>query len=144
MFQKMNQLSEDAKLIREEVFVNEQGFEDEYDELDHIATHLVFYDGELPIATCRYYKEDLPGEYHIGRIAVRKSCRGKQIGRYMMETLEKLIGEEGGHKINVSAQMQAQGFYEKNGYVVVGEPYLEQECKHIDMTKILDFKPIVD
>ena len=37
-------LPESSKLIRQTVFVEEQGFVNEIDEIDEIATHIVLYD----------------------------------------------------------------------------------------------------
>ena len=48
----------DAISIREEVFQKEQGFITEFDEIDNTATHVVLYDGELPVATGRLYQDE--------------------------------------------------------------------------------------
>ena len=37
-------LSQDARIIRQEVFVEEQGFHHEFDEIDSRAWHLVLYE----------------------------------------------------------------------------------------------------
>ena len=51
-------LCEDAARIRKEVFVEEQGFQKEFDEIDPIALHVVLYrDGE-PAATGRLFRRD--------------------------------------------------------------------------------------
>ena len=39
--------SPDARAIRQSVFVEEQGFEYEFDDIDEIALHLVLYDENL-------------------------------------------------------------------------------------------------
>ena len=44
-----------AKDIRINVFINEQGFKEEFDELDGISNHLVTFDGDKPCATVRFY-----------------------------------------------------------------------------------------
>ena len=41
-------LPEEAKKIRLEVFVKEQGFEEEFDSVDDTAAHIVLFDGKLP------------------------------------------------------------------------------------------------
>ena len=48
-------LHEDAVMIRETVFMKEQGFHDEFDETDRSAAHLVLYIDGLPAATCRFF-----------------------------------------------------------------------------------------
>lgn len=139
MYRKFNYLCGDAREIREEVFVREQGFQNEIDEIDERAVHLVFYDdcgGGRPLAVCRYCVE-APGVYHLGRVAVVKSARGKNMGSLVLGTAEELIAAEGGSKVILSAQTRVRGFYEKNGYTAVGEVYLDEECEHIRMEKNL-------
>ena len=46
-FRIYDKLCEDAKQIRTEVFVAEQGFETEFDDTDSKARHIVGYDGEI-------------------------------------------------------------------------------------------------
>lgn len=138
MFQKTNHLTEDEITIREEVFVKEQGFQNEFDETDHHAFHLVFYDHNTPIGTCRYYKGNEKGVYHIGRIAVIKPYRGKHLGNHIVETAEQMIRLEGGQRVLLSAQLQAKPFYEKNGYIPQGVPYYDEHCEHILMEKMLE------
>jgi len=140
-YKKFDFLCREAWEIREEVFVKEQGFQKELDEIDRRAVHLVFYDDceeAHPAAVCRYYTEE-PGVYHIGRIAVVKSCRGKHMGSFVLKTAEELIAAEGGCKVVLSAQTRARGFYEKNGYAAVGEGYDDEGCRHIRMEKTLNF-----
>ena len=56
-FKTDNTLPDDARLIREMVFVKEQGFEDEFDDQDAAATHLVLYgDDGTPMGTGRFFK----------------------------------------------------------------------------------------
>lgn len=139
MYKKFTFLCKEAREIREEVFVREQGFQNEIDEIDESAVHLVFYDEckkEIPVAVCRYYVE-APKVYHIGRLAVVKSYRGKNMGSLVLRTAEELIASEGGCKVVLSAQTRVREFYEKNGYAAVGETYLDEECEHIRMEKNL-------
>lgn len=42
-------LPQDAKDIRIEVFMNEQGFENEFDEIDTISHHIVAFDGSSTV-----------------------------------------------------------------------------------------------
>lgn len=139
MYKKFNYLSPDAKKIREEVFVSEQGFQNEFDEIDNYATHLVFYEKNTSIAVCRYYKdkEKEKDTYIVGRIAVLKAYRGNHFGQCILEVLEKNIVSEGGKKISLSAQVQVQSFYKKSGYVAKGDIYMDENCPHICMEKIL-------
>lgn len=130
---------EDEKKLRTEIFMEEQGFEQEFDEIDPIALHVVIYDASTPIATGRTYHldDDPQGLYHMGRICVRKDYRGKQIGALVMRELERVCRDHGGKRATLSAQVQASGFYRTFGYQEQGEIYLDEGCPHIQMVKPL-------
>lgn len=130
-----NELSPDSIMIREKVFVKEQGFKKEFDDIDKNAIHLVIYENSSPIANGRLYKEN--NNYIIGRIAVLKEYRGKHIGQKIVKLLEQKAKELGGTKISLSAQCHAQSFYENLGYTAIGEIYLDESCEHIHMEKSL-------
>lgn len=130
-------LPEAAKKIREEVFVKEQGFVDEFDATDRLADHLVVYESDKPIACCRYFPGKEVGEYVIGRIAVIKEYRGKHLGEKIMQKVEESVKKRSAGKLSLSAQVRVQGFYEKQGFVRVGETYVDEFCEHIRMEKII-------
>ena len=125
----------DAKLIREEVFVLEQGFHEEFDAIDDHAWHVVLYQDGEPVATGRTFAQD--GIYHIGRVAVRKKFRGSGLGAHVMAALETKLRDLGASRVELSAQLQAQGFYQKIGYHAQGDIYLDEHCPHICMWKDL-------
>ena len=53
-YRKTDELTDDEMSIRTEVFVDEQGFEDEYDEIDDESHHIILYDDEgKPAGCCR-------------------------------------------------------------------------------------------
>lgn len=132
-------LNGDAALIRREVFIEEQGFCDEFDEVDARALHLVLYEGETPAATGRLFRgEETDGiVYWIGRVAVRKCARGRSLGRAVLAALEAEAARLGGSEVRLSAQLQAEGFYEKQGYRRCGAEYLDEHCPHVEMRKRL-------
>ena len=132
-----NTFPKDALDIRTEVFVREQGFIDEEDENDRLATHFVMYDGEHPIATCRVFPMDDGKEYFFGRLAVLKKYRGQGLGSELLRTTEKYIVQNGGKKISLHSQYHAKSFYEFSGYSVCGEIEYEQDHPHVPMTKNL-------
>ena len=73
IIESFNYLPLEAKNIRETVFVNEQGFNYEFDDIDDIATHLVLYTDDKAAATCRFFIDKVKDTYLIGRIAVLKT-----------------------------------------------------------------------
>ena len=121
--------SEDAKAIREEVFCREQGYQNEFDELDADSISLVLYLDETPIATGRLTKID-PSCYQIGRVAVRKPYRGKQVGSYLVRFLCKKAREMGARTCIVHAQMEKRAFYARLGFRLVGEGEIDFDEGH--------------
>ena len=134
-YKKFIGLNNDIIGIRTAIFVEEQGFKDEFDEIDKTCSHIVLYDNEKPIATCRYFSQN--GVYHIGRVAIIKEYRGKHLGNEIMRIAEQEIKNEGGKNIEVSAQYRVKEFYKKLGYKEIGDIFYDEYCKHITMVKEL-------
>lgn len=127
---------EKSMTIRQIVFVDEQCFVDEFDDIDKIAYHAAVYDGEKLIGCGRVFRDDKG--CHIGRIAVIKEYRGKDVGSYIMEQLEEFGKQKYEFDYYVlSAQTRAKDFYAKLGYKEFGEIYFEEYCEHIEMRKRL-------
>lgn len=135
-FKKFDHLCDDARRIRESVFVEEQGFKEEFDDIDGYAKVIVFYDNGKPVGICRYFKSG--DTYHIGRIAVIPEYRGSGLGSEIVRAAEREIIAEGGTEAELSAQRRAEGFYKNLGYEPEGEPYYEEYCEHIRMRRKLD------
>ena len=130
-------LSEDERMLRNTVFVDEQRFTDEFDEIDSTSHHLVLYDDGEPVACVRFFTEENPTEYHLGRLCVLKEYRGQSLGSLLVYEVEKRAKDFGGTAIILSAQVRASGFYEKLGYIKEGDIYFDEYCEHICMYKLL-------
>ena len=130
-------LPPEALDIRTEVFVREQGFVDEQDEIDSRATHLVAFDGSKPIATCRFFKGESGEDFILGRLCVIKNKRGAGIGARLLSEAEKGAKALGATALKHHSQIGARAFYEKCGYSQAGEIELEQGKEHIWMKKYL-------
>lgn len=126
-----DQLPQEAKKIRIKVFMEEQGFKDEFDDLDEVCKHLVVFDHQKAIGTCRYYYDDPLQANVIGRIAVIKEYRGKKVGQYIVKTACSLIQGN----VCLHAQLQAKPFYEKLGFKAYGEIDCDEFCPHTWMKK---------
>ncbi len=126
------ELPKESYEIRKKVFVEEQGFKNEFDDIDKSSTHLVLYDKEIPIATCRFFQSSYK-EYVIGRIAVIKQYRGQNIGSQLLVSAEDEIRRIGGIQIFLHSQDKARKFYEKHGYSCCGKMDLDENCPHIWM-----------
>ena len=128
----------EAKRIRQQVFIDEQGFMNEFDETDLTAWHCVLYVDDSAAATGRLYNdESMPFAAHIGRLAVVKSERGSGLGSLMISLLEQFAVEQDIESISLSAQCRAERFYRMNGYVPEGEVYYDEHVEHIRMKKVL-------
>ena len=125
----------EAQKIREAVFMEEQGFHNEFDEIDSYAAHLILYDEKIPIATCRFFRQDSCEDYFIGRIAVIKEYQGKNIGADLLKKAETQMKKMGGKRIFLHAQYQVKNFYEKQGFSSYGEIGLVENCPHVRMFK---------
>ena len=135
VFDKMPKAAVD---IRREVFMQEQGFEREFDKVDEIATHFLAVD-EFGVAqaTCRVYYNVEKSTFVLGRFAVKKENRGKNIGRLMVDSVANFVQEKGAKELQVFAQCRATPFYQKVGFVAYGEQGDDEGIPHIWMRKVL-------
>lgn len=122
--------------LRSEVFVVEQDcvYQD-IDGKDQKALHVVGYnEGEL-IAYARIFKKrDYFEEASIGRILVKQSYRKMEVGHRLLDYAINYINltlKE--NKIRISAQKYLISFYQKHGFQVDGEGYLEDGIPHVNM-----------
>ena len=124
--------------MRQAVFVEEQGFHNEFDETDETCLHCVISDGPQPVATCRAFaKEDGSGRWIIGRVAVSLPYRGQRQGEAVMNAMMKHLAQQGVREVELSAQCRAAGFYEKLGVISTGETHMDEYCPHVTMIKTL-------
>ena len=130
-------LPQEAKNIRIEVFMKEQGFENEFDEIDTISHHIVVFDEGKPIGTCRFFKEN--NHYTIGRVAVLKKYRNLHIGNSLLESAENEIKKLHGDLIVVHAQVRIRPFYEKQGYIQFGQIDDDEGVPHVWMKKKIKY-----
>lgn len=125
-----------AMAVRITVFVEEQGFRDEFDEIDGISTHLLMLEDDgSPVATCRVFRRGESDTYVLGRLAVIKEYRGRGIGEQMIKAAEAHVKAVGGRLLTLHSQCRAQKFYEKCGFLAHGEIECEEDCPHVWMTK---------
>lgn len=136
-FKTYDFLSDDAKIIRKQVFMEEQGFKNEFDDIDNISFHIVMYDENRPVATCRVYEDIVKNEYILGRLSVVKEYRGMSLGAKMIGESERIVKEKGGTSIRLHAQCRVTSFYGQQGYEKYGVIEDDEGCPHIWMKKQL-------
>jgi ElaA protein len=127
-----------CRALRREVFINEQGVSeaDEVDGLDDSAIHLLAVDGYAPVGTARLLVKGAVGK--IGRVCVLPAARGTGLGAALiLAALEELRRVPGVTEARLGSQSHATGFYEKLGFVVEGDEFLDAGIPHRHMRRAL-------
>ena len=120
--------------LREEVFIVEQNCPYlDADGLDPKAFHLFATQADEIIAyarifPCRIIQQDTV----IGRVIVRASHRGQNLGYRLMQEVEK---QHPSPSFYLGAQAHLERFYGNVGYVRAGPNYDEDGIPHIPMRK---------
>lgn len=117
---------------RMEVFLLEQGIVClDLDGVDYVSTHFFLKDGERVIAYLRAYSTE-SGVLRLGRVLTL--IRGKGHGRLLMEkTISDIRKNSSYKKISLHAQKHAKEFYEKFGFEVTSDDFLEEGVVHVAM-----------
>ena len=121
--------------VRRAVFIEEQGVPAalEWDGLDESCYHvLVTAAGNCPVGTGR-----MKPDGHIGRMAVLRGCRGQGIGSAMLTALLAIARQQQCAGVYLHAQVAAISFYEKHGFTVDGEQFMDAGIPHRSMVKRL-------
>lgn len=123
--------------IRKTVFVEEQGvpIEEEIDEQDRLAIHILVFDEGVPVGTGRVF--EIEKQWYIGRVAVLRENRGKGIGRLIMEKLITYAKEQGASRVFVHAQTNTMNFYRDLGFTERGAEFMDGGIPHKEMFKEL-------
>ncbi|MBA1246798.1 GNAT family N-acetyltransferase [Pseudomonas zeshuii] len=124
--------NEALRHIRETVFIQEQAVppEMEWDSEDEHAIHFLAQEGLYPVGTARLLEDG-----RIGRVAVLRDWRGLNVGSTIMHAVISEAERRGLHRQVLSAQIQAIPFYQRLGFTVTGDEYLEAGIAHVDMTR---------
>jgi predicted GNAT family N-acyltransferase len=121
--------------VRRAVFIEEQRVPAalEWDGLDECCHHvLVTAAGNRPVGSGR-----MKPDGHIGRMAVLRDCRGQGIGSAILVALLDLARQQYCTGVYLHAQVAAIYFYEKHGFTVDGELFMDAGIPHRSMVKRL-------
>lgn len=119
---------------RTEIFIMEQNIHyQDMDNVDYKSLHCFFMEENKVIAYLRaFYQEDNNDIVRICRVLTLR--HGNEIGRELMEKSIVAIKEKMKcKKISMDAQKNAVGFYEKFGFQVVSDDFLEEGVVHVVM-----------
>lgn len=119
--------------IRREVFIKEQGIEEdiEIDGSDKYAKNMILTINNIPIGTGRLIEIDK--KMYIGRLAVLKQYRKKGYGTNIIRFLLNEAKNMGYREVFIHAQSYAINFYEKLGFKSFGDEFLEANILHKNM-----------
>ena len=136
----------DAAELRRKVFMEEQGFQNEFDAVDEDerTIHLSAYrDGQL-IGCARVFPSTLEpgletadGHWVFGRLAVLPQHRGGGAGSRILAEAERLAADAGATEIHLHAQCSAQPLYVRAGYEAYGPIEYDEHVEHQWMMKRL-------
>ena len=124
--------------IRHQVFVHEQCVDEalERDGKDDQCIQYIAFDGDRAIGTARVMP--LADRFKIERMAVLAEARGSGVGaalmRFIMADLEAAPDAEGRHFF-LSSQVHAMAFYERLGFAVCSDEYMDAGIAHRDMKR---------
>ena len=95
-----------------------------------------FEDDDRLLGCCLLTKMD-PATIRLRQMAVPNNMQGKGIGRALMVFAENIARDLGYKRLTMHARKTALGFYQKLGYQVTGDEFLEVTIPHYIMEKVL-------
>lgn len=123
--------------LRYEVFCREQGVprHEERDGRDHDGLHLIAVGEGETVATCRLVFVGTTVQF--SRLAVARPARRLGIASAMLQVTDAETRAGGARRIVLHAQVYARSLYDKAGYVVTGQEFVEAGIRHVAMEKVL-------
>jgi ElaA protein len=123
--------------LRSDIFVVEQ--QAAYEELDGRDTesatiHRWLEDDGVIVAYLRVLRDAT--EFRIGRVCTARTHRGAGLAAELMEAaLEAVDGIDAATTCVLDAQTRAMGLYERFGFTVSGDRYVEDGIEHVPMRR---------
>jgi len=120
--------------IRNQVFTHEQNVDPKYekDGKETVATHFLAFFDKTPVGTARFFKLD-DNSAKISRVAVLSKYRGKEIGKVLINEIIEYSKKLGISTLILSSQSYVMEFYERFGFKVLGEEFMEANIPHYSM-----------
>ena len=116
--------------VRRAVFIEEQQVPEEleWDDDDKTCVHILVSDNNTPMATGRIKMDG-----HIGRMAVLKNYRNKGVGSSILQALIDFSKTLKMKSVYLHAQTTAIPFYEKHGFKISSEKFMDAGIPHKTM-----------
>jgi len=121
--------------LRSKVFVMEQKIMYvDTDYLDQECLHYMIYDDDILVSYLRVIPKGIKYiEYSFGRVATLYNYRKQGLSSKL---IKEVIKDLKGFDIKISAQSYLKSYYEKFGFTVLGDEYLEENIPHLKMLLI--------
>ncbi len=103
------------------LFYSPASLQQQVSKLKH--TFLIAELDEEPVAFASYAPTETPGKYKLHKIYVHGKTQGKGIGKALVDFIAEQLTEYEAQALllNVNRHNKARSFYEKLGFVVIGE-----------------------
>lgn len=124
--------------LREDILRKPLGLSFDPQELEKEKENMLIgaFEEEDMLGCCMLVEKD-PGAVRLRQMAVINDLQGKGIGRALMNFAENLARDRGYATIFMHARKNVVGFYEKMGYIVTGDEFIEITIPHVVMEKKL-------
>lgn len=127
-----------AKLRQDVFIVEQQSIYSDLDGQDQEAMHYLCWSLEQPdaelIGYARYRQITADSKFNIERVVFSPQWRRKSIGSLIMRSmLQDIRALNNRAHISLSAQVDAQVFYQNLGFIAEGNPYDDGGIAHITM-----------
>jgi len=119
---------------RAEIFVVEQNcIYQDMDDIDYHSLHIYYESNKKVTAYLRAFtKDSVNNTVQIGRVLTLTHGTGLG-GRLLKEGISIIKKKMNPSSIYIEAQCYAIGFYEREGFVVTSEEFLEDGIPHVEM-----------
>ena len=120
--------------VRSQIFIMEQNIHyQDLDDTDYQSMHFFYKDNNKVVAYLRAYYTDVDQRnIKIGRVLTL--VHGQGLGKRLVnESIKEIMKRMKCEKIYMDAQKYAIGFYEKCGFKVSSDEFLEEGIVHVHM-----------
>jgi ribosomal protein S18 acetylase RimI-like enzyme len=100
------------------------------------SLHLVALEGSAVVG-CVLFHPETPTGGRLFQMAVKADQQGTGLGRRLVEELERELQQRGFTEVHLHARAPVVGFYERLGYRVYGDPFVEVGIEHRLMQRSL-------
>jgi len=106
------------------------------DNIDYLATHFYLRRNGLVIAYARLYPDAQKNVLWIGRMV--SLDRGKGYAKYLMTQIISEARSRNAHALHLHSPLQTVPFFQKLGFLSVGELFIEAEKQYVCMEMALE------